>query len=469
MDKIKKIGLFSLIAFCMGDTIGAGIFSTLPLAVGIVGPGIMWAWVAAVVMTIFVNIPAILPSSSLPCPSAGYTLPSRLLSPYVGFFELIAMMNYILILGLLGIFFANYVNILIPGVPTTVIAVGVIVVFWVLNLFGVDSGTTVQNGIVIVLAFSLLAYIVTGFPQMSSEHLVPAQLIAPSGITFASFSTALVLTFNCLGGCFTGCLVLGDRVKNPRRNLILGGCLTALIVGFLFCMISIVTCGVSDWTKELPLLGDIAKTFMPQSLWYVFMVGGALGAMVSTINAVILSVGYRFDTMAADGIFPTVFNKSCRFGTKPLSIAIAPVFGIVTILLDPPLDALMTACAVLGVLASVLRLLPVLVLPKRYPHTYQRGIFTLPKPVMWVWVLAAIALCIIVSISTILETTGAIWVVVFGVLAVMYVYFILRVQYMKHKGTDIYKDMSAPYPEWDEKEDEYRREDEDSDRKTTAT
>lgn len=460
MDKVKKIGLFSLIAFCMGDTIGAGIFSSLPVAVGYVGPGIMWTWLAAIVMTIFVNIPAILPSSSLPCPSASYTLPCRLLSPYIGFFELIAMMNYILILGLLGIFFADYVNILIPGIPTKAVAVGVIVLFWVINLFGVDSGTTVQNGIVVVLAFSLLAYVVTGFPQMSSEHLVPAQLIAPSGISFTAFCACLALTFNCLGGCFTGCLVLGDRVKNPRRNLILGGCLTALIVGFLFCMISVVTCGVTDWTQTLPLLGDIAKSFMPTGLWYVFMVGGALGAMVSTINAVILSVGYRFDTMAADGIFPAAFDKSCRFGTKPLSIAIAPVFGIVTILLDPPLDALMTACATLAVIASILRLLPVLVLPKRYPHTYRRAIVVLSKPVLWGWVMVAIIVCTVVSISAILETTGAIWVVVFGVLAVMYLYFILRVQYMKRKGVDIYKNMSAPYPEWDEKEEEYRRADE---------
>lgn len=461
-DKVKKIGLFSLIAFCMGDTIGAGIFASLPQAVGYVGPGIMWAWIAAAALTIFANIPAILPSSSLPCPSASYTIPCRLLSPYIGFFELIAMMNYILILGLLGIFFADYVNILLPapGLPTKVVAVAIIVIFWVLNLFGVDSGTTVQNGIVIVLAFSLLSFIVTGFPQMSPEHLVPSQLIAPEGIGFTAFAACLVLCYNCLGGCFTGCLVLGDRVKNPRRNLILGGCLTAIFVGFLFCMISIVTCGTTDWTQTLPLLGDIAKTFMPTGLWYVFMIGGALGAMVSTINAVILSVGYRFDTMAADGIFPSAFDKTCRFGTKPLSIAIGPIFGIVTVLLDPPLDALMAACATLAVLASILRLLPVLVLPKRYPHTYKRAVFVLPKPVLWIWVIAAIAICTVLSISTILETTGPIWLVVFGVLAVMYIYFIVRIKYMKGKGVDIYKNMTRPYPEWDEKEAEYRREDE---------
>lgn len=339
----------------MGDTIGAGVFSSLPYAVSLVGPGIAWTWIAAIAMTIFVNIPSVIPSASLPCPSAGYTITSKLLSPYLGFFELISMMNYVIILGLLGIFFADYVNILLPGAPSLAVSLGVIIVFWIINIFGIESGTVVQNIIVVVLLFSLLCFIITGVPSVSSEYLTVSQVLMPREMNFAAFCTCLAVCYNCLGGCFTGCLVLGDRVKNPHRNLILGGCLTALIVGVLYAAISVITCGVVDWTQELPVLGNIAKLFMPRALWAVFIVGGALGAMASTINAMFLSVGYRFDTMAADGIFPAIFNKSCRFGTKPLCIAIAPIAGILLVLLDPPINAMMSACAALAILGGILR------------------------------------------------------------------------------------------------------------------
>lgn len=459
-DKMKKIGLLALMAFCIGDTIGAGIFSSLPFAVNMAGSGIAYAWIAAVVLTIFVNIPCIIPSSSLPCPSSTYAIPSRLLSPYVGFFELVSMINYIMILGLLAVFFAVYVNILFPGVPTTPVALGFIGVFWVINLFGVDSGTAAQNIIVVVLLISLLNYIIFGLPNMNAENVTLSQFIKPEGFTFTSFCTSVALCYTCLGGCFTGCLVLGDRVKNPRKTLIMAGCLTAVLVGTLFLAISVITCGVAGWEETLPALGDIAKTFMPTGLWYVFMIGGALGAMASTGNAVILSVGYRFDTMAEDGIFPAVFDKKCRFGTKPFCLSIAPIVAIIMVLFNPPLDALMAACSVLGIFGGILRLWPLIRLPERYPHTYRHAVFVLSKPVIWIWVIAATILCAVVSISTILATPGSVWVLTFATLAVMYIYFVLRIKFMKTKGVDVYANMSTPFAEWEEQEERYRLEDE---------
>ena len=429
-DTIKKIGLLTLIAFCMGDTIGAGIFSTLPLMVGNAGSGIGWVWVAAVVLTIFVNIPSVVPSSSLPCPSASYTIPCRLLNPYIGFFELINMMNYFMILGLICLFYASYVAILIPGINQTMVALAVLIVFWVINIIGVEMGTIVQNVLVALLAIALVMYIVIGAPHMDPANLTIGDVIRPE-ITFAGFCAAVAMGYNCLGGSFTGCLVLGDRVKNPKKTLILGGCLTACIVGLLYGGISIVTCGIVDTgAGDLPVLGDIAKTFMPGGAWLYFMICGALFAMMSTINAVILSVGYRFDTMAADGIFPAIFDKKSRFGTKPLCISIGPILAVFMILFNLPIDALITACAVLAVLGGILRLLPVLVLPKRYPHTYKRALVRLSTPVLWIWVIAAIVLLAVVSVSTILSTSGTIWIAVFGTLIVMYIYFLIRIKYM---------------------------------------
>ena len=216
-ETIKKIGLFTLIAFCMGDTIGAGIFSTLPLMVGNAGSGIGWVWVGAVSLTIFVNIPSVLPSSSLPCPSASYTIPCRLLNPYIGFFELVNMMNYFLILGLICLFYASYVAILIPGINQTVVALAVLIVFWIINIIGVEMGTVVQNVLVVLLAVALVMYIVIGVPHVSSENLTFGDVIAPE-ISFAGFCAALAMGYTCLGGSFTGCLVLGDRVRNPRTH-----------------------------------------------------------------------------------------------------------------------------------------------------------------------------------------------------------------------------------------------------------
>lgn len=91
--------------------------------------------------------------------------------------------------------------------------------------------------------------------------------------------------------------------------MIRSGCITAIFVGSLLGLMSIVTFGITGKSNSIESLGTLAKQFMPAGLWYLFIIGGAWGAMLSTMNAVILSVGYRLDTMAEDGIFPAFFNK----------------------------------------------------------------------------------------------------------------------------------------------------------------
>ena len=71
--KKRKIGLMTLTAFCIGDTIGSGIFATLPEGVSRIGSGVGYAWIAAILLTIFVSIPTLIQSAVLPCPSSSYT------------------------------------------------------------------------------------------------------------------------------------------------------------------------------------------------------------------------------------------------------------------------------------------------------------------------------------------------------------------------------------------------------------
>lgn len=48
----KKISLLTLTAFCIGDTIGCGIFATLPEGVSRIGSGVIYAWLAAIFLTV---------------------------------------------------------------------------------------------------------------------------------------------------------------------------------------------------------------------------------------------------------------------------------------------------------------------------------------------------------------------------------------------------------------------------------
>ena len=460
MSNAKKIGLFTLVAFNVGNAIGSGFLATLPQGIALIGPGVLYAWLAAAVMQIFLNLPSIIPSSSLPCPASAYTLQCRLIHPAVGYLEVTSILYYIVVLTVMSTYFSDYLDALVPGIPKVAVSIGIILLFWLINLRGVNSGTAVQNIIVITLLISLGIYVVTGVPHMDGALLTASDLFLPQDVTFLPFCTVLAMFYSCVNGCFDGCLDLADQIKNPRKNLIRAGCLSALCVCALYCAVSVVTCGIADWRVGVPVLSDLAKTFMPRGLWYLFMIGGAIFAILSTINAMVLSVGYRLSTMAGDKVFPEVFNRTCRFGTKPLCLTVPAVAAIVIVVFQLPMGSLIALCGVLCILSALLRLLPLIPLPRRYPHTYRRAFLHPAQPLIYLWLGVGAVICVAVSISTIITTAGSVWWMALGTLAALYLYFVLRVLFLKGKGIDLFALMRSPYLEWDEKEAAFRREDE---------
>lgn len=467
--KKRKIGLMTLTAFCIGDTIGSGIFATLPEGISRIGSGVIYAWIATILFTIIISIPSLIPSTVLPCPSSSYTLSCRLISPYIGFLEIVSVINYITILAFLGTFFGSYLEIVFPNAPKNLVSIGIILLMWIINLFGVESGTKLQNLIVLVLMVSFCAYIVSGSAYIHTNHLAVSGMLAPGKMKIEAFAVVVGLFYNCMGGCFTQCLVLSNEVKNPEKNLIRSGCITAIFVGSLLGLMSIVTFGITGKSNSIESLGTLAKQFMPAGLWYLFIIGGAWGAMLSTMNAVILSVGYRLDTMAEDGIFPAFFNKKSRFGTKPVCLTLPVAIAIIVIVLDIPLFSLIAINTVLCIMAAVLRLLPVLTLNKKYPHTYKRAVIRLPQKLCYVWVALAAVICIGISISTIVSTKGTIWWAILCVLCMLYLYLLLRIKYLKSRGYDLIEKMSQPYEEWEEREQRYKMEDLDSNEEEKVT
>ena len=68
----------------MGSIIGAGIFSTTPMAVGMVGNGICWAFLLAAVFLTLKMLPQVVASSALPASGSTYMQLSRLVHPVFG-------------------------------------------------------------------------------------------------------------------------------------------------------------------------------------------------------------------------------------------------------------------------------------------------------------------------------------------------------------------------------------------------
>ena len=160
MKKNGKLSLGTCMTMSMGSIIGAGIFSTTPMAVGMVGNGICWAFLLAAIFLTLKMLPQVVASSALPASGANYMQLSRLVHPVFGMSE---AFNWVLIgsmnIATMSLTFSTYFCILFPSVPPKVAAIGCCLIFTIIATFGAKISGHVQNVCVLILFIALGTYI----------------------------------------------------------------------------------------------------------------------------------------------------------------------------------------------------------------------------------------------------------------------------------------------------------------------
>ena len=216
----------------------------------------------------------------------------------------------------------------ISAMTVKAIAIGLTVIFMIVNTAGAKHAGRLQSILVTGLLASLVLYLVRGFPAIDVNRYVP---FMPHGGT-AVFATA-GLVFVSYGG-LTKVASVAEEIRNPARNLPLGMSLSFVVVTLLYVAATFVAVGVTDGPalagSRTPL-STAAATFMGTP-GLILMAVAALIAFTTTGNAGILSASRTPMAMSRDGILPAFLGRvNERFGTPHYAILVTGVFMMVSI------------------------------------------------------------------------------------------------------------------------------------------
>lgn len=451
--KPGKITLFSAVCLNIGTIIGAGIFSSLPMAAKMVGSGIVLTFIVAAIELTMRSLPSILPGAAIPCSSGFYMHLCRLVHPLAGYFRLIKNLQTVFLLSLLCTMVADYINMIVPVNPTAC-AIATMLIFGVIGYFGLQTGTKVQNIMVVILMVVLALFVVFGLRAIDSRYLSVKSILLPTTMTITGFGAALGVLTGALGGA-TEILNLADDLENPGKTVMSSYFISTFAVCFFYILMGVAVVGTSP-VEAIGSLGDSAKLFMPRTFYMIFLVGGALFALCTTINGALLGNVASMDMIARDKVFPAAFLKKNKYGQNVwcLVLMVAPVLFILTFRLN--VDLLMSVTAALGILLAFLLFLPVIRLPKRYPHCYRHAVVRYPQWLVWLMIIVSSSFCVYEFYSLIVTNEAKVWWAVLATLIVMFAYFFIRRAYLLRKtGEDLIQIMSAPYEPWEEMERTY--------------
>ncbi len=429
----KVLGLKEVLAFTFANIIGVGVLVLTGIGIGLTGKGVILAFlISGVLNCVYVTVVAQL-SAAIPATGASYRYSTLLLGPRYGFLWQLGIIISKVTLALYALSFAQYLSGLVPSLPIRPVALAMLTFFFVINIVGLKPAAVLQNWLVIIKISSMLVFVLWGISSVDIPSFVSVNSLLPNGwdpmlqaIGILSFATNGASTVAELGG----------EMKNPHRDIPI-----ALYVGtigstLLYVLVGVVAAGVLPISEVANKpLSLVAKAILPEPAYLYFMVGGAVLALCSTINAVFQWVTKGLLVSCQDGWLPKELGAvSKKFGTPHYCLTFFYLLGAVTILSGITLEDI----ARIGTAAlRIVFIIPVIAcafLPRKYPEQYKNAVFRLRPSILYtfVWlsviILAGQAIYTLKGLPTNLLT---ITLTLMG-LAIVYVWIVgYRIDYSK--------------------------------------
>ncbi|MFV0255324.1 MAG: APC family permease [Erysipelotrichaceae bacterium] len=369
----RTLGKKELFAVAIGQIIGSGIMALTGVAIALTGRSANLSFVLAAIAIIFVSIPTIFLTSTIRMRGGQYTQAAIFGGKNLAGMYIIIFIIANISLAMYAISFAEYFMALVPGIPYQLVAIILVTVLFAVNYFGVNKATKIQAFMVTILAIALISFVGFGLPQIQ-----PGYFEQPGFITNGTIGllTAMAFLTFATGGA-TVIVNLSAEAINPKKDIPIVIIISTLAVAVLYAFMATVAAGVLpiDVVANQPLT-HVAKEIFPSWLYIFFIVGGAMFALVTTLNAQISFITKPVMQAAVDGWFPKSFAKLHPKYNTPTRLLIVFYFvAIIPIITGFNVEMIANSALILNYIISVVFIVLQFKLPKLFKEQWEKSPF----------------------------------------------------------------------------------------------
>lgn len=376
----KKLGFRDCFFMGVGQTIGAGVITMTGTAIAMTGSGVFWAYVFAAVCIFLSKIPSLIMGTTIPRTSASYAY-SNLLSPKFGAFYIGVSTIARVTMAFFGFSFATYFCTLIDVNPT-IVGVTIITVIFILNLFGIKNAAKAQNVMTIILLVALTSFVVLGLPKVDFATITRPEVMFPKGVD--GMVSAMSLVIFAISGGFT-LLEYAGSMEKPQQILPKAIFWSTLVAAFFFAIVGLVGSGVLpiEEVAGKPLTVAAHTVYGGNVLLYnFFIIGGALLAILTTMNSCFVLYYSAAIQACVDGWLPHGLAKKNKYGVPYRLCILFWLMGIVPILLKVDGQTLSRLSSGLVLFTMMIPNVTTVLLPKLFPDQWKKSRFYMPTPML---------------------------------------------------------------------------------------
>jgi APA family basic amino acid/polyamine antiporter len=330
----RRISLFGVTAYGVGNVLGAGIYALIGQIIGITG-NISWlAFILASITAAFTGLSYAELSSMFPKSAAEFVYTEeafkvRILSFILGW---IIIFSGVLSASTVALGFADYLSNLI-GLPFIVIkitfAISLIIFLSIINFIGIRTSTWTNILFTLIEAGGLLFIIIIGIPFFGKINY----LEIPTGSAFNSIFVAVALIFFAYIG-FEDIANIAEEAKEPHRNLPRAIIYSIIITTILYCFTVLSVVSIVPYNdianSDAPLTYVVTTILGP--IGGIIMAFIALFATANTVLIMLIVTSRMIYGMARDKALPkSLANISPKHRIPTISVLLTMILTIIPV------------------------------------------------------------------------------------------------------------------------------------------
>lgn len=423
----RVLGFKELFLTAIGQIIGGGIMSLTGIAIARAGHAVPVAFLLSAVIVILITVPRVLLCGTVRMRGGEYTMIGLLAGEkFAGVFVWLHIAQNIAI-AMYALSFADYFMAFLPSVDRKVIAIIVLTVFYLLNLFGIDKMAKVQNLIVGTMCVSLGLFCAFGLTKVHYGAFAPATLFEHGGVS-GMLSAAVLLIYATSGA--SAMMNLSAEAKDPVRDLPKAMISSTFVVAILYAIMGIVASGVlAIDTVANQSLAVVAKEILPAPLYVFFVVGGCMFALISTLNSQFAWATKPIMQACVDGWLPAGLGAvTKKYRTPYILLSILYVLGLVCILFNLDLDIIATITVIINQLMYILVNINIVRLPKILPAQWNKSKFKVSNGVLVTLSVVAVAMNIVNIWLVAHDYSLWVYAANIGCFVLAYIYAVIRMK-----------------------------------------
>ncbi len=386
------LGKTELYALAIGQVIGAGVITLIVPAIKMTGYSAWLAYFAAIIIGFVMIAPTIFVSSALRLGGGYYSMLADLAGPKASGVFAFAYLTQCFSLALFGTSAAAYLGDIIPAlnghVARILVGGGLLTFFYIVNIMGVDLMAKVQKLMTWFLIAALLLFAIFGLVQRTLpifDFNDPNFLTQGWTITFENgqikggfLGAALLFLYSCNGYSMT--CAYGRDAKNARKDIPIAMLAAVPTLIILYVGVAMAGTGVMSIEEygDSTTLVFAAQRIFPKWLFYVFIIGGPIMALLSTLNSTFAYNAITIGQSCDDKWLPTKFGEKNARGSRKYILTLLYIMGMIPIIFGLSITVITNMVQLVMAVLALLYTYAYVKMPKKYKNAWEKSFIHIP-------------------------------------------------------------------------------------------